>query len=57
MTRRKWVQNKDGKLVEVLPEKQSPRKGPYINMGNKWSRTTKVEFSEKSMDDYIKENK
>ena len=58
MTRRKWIQNKDGKLVEVPKDKKlTPRRGPYINVGDMWSRTTKIEFSEKSMDDYIKENK
>ena len=29
----------------------------YVNMRNKWTKGTKVEFTERSMDDYIKENK
>ena len=56
MSRRFWKRNDKGELVEVFPSRKTS-KSPYINMGSRWSRTTQIEFSEKSMDDYIKEMK
>lgn len=46
----------DGKLVEVFPDKSSPGI-TIINRGSQWSRTTKVEFSESTIDESIRKMK
>ena len=54
MARRRWIQDKNGKLVEVLPNsKPSSSKGFYIGGKNSWARTTKVEFSQTTIDQDI----
>ena len=53
----RWERNKDGKLVPYTPKKHKFSDGPinnHINMRKTWSGTTKVEFSETTMDEDIK---
>ena len=57
MARIRWERNKDGKLVPYKPRKFNFSDGAinnHINMRKTWSGTTKIEFSEKTMDESIK---
>ena len=58
MSRRFWKRNEDGELVEFFPNKFSFKDssvGNYINMRKTWSGQTKVEFSQTTMDQDIKD--
>ena len=57
MSRIRWERNKDGKLVPYKPKKFDFSNGAvnnHINMRKTWSGTTKVEFSQTTMDEDIK---
>lgn len=59
MGSRYWKRDeKTGKLVEFFPNKVNFADGPvnnHINMRNTWSGTTKIEFSETTVEDSINE--
>ena len=56
MARIRWERNKNGKLVPYKPKKFNFADGAinnHINMRKTWSGTTKIEFSETTMDEDI----
>tara|TARA_R100001594_G_scaffold148441_1_gene203664 strand:- start:1011 stop:1199 length:189 start_codon:yes stop_codon:yes gene_type:complete len=58
MARIRWERNKDGKLVPYKPKKfnfADSSVNNHINMRNTWSGQTKVEFSQTTMDQDIKD--
>ena len=58
MSRIRWDRNKDGELVPYKPKKFDFSDGAvnnHINMRKTWSGTTKVEFSQTTMDEDIAE--
>ena len=57
MPRIRWERNEDGELVPYQPKKFKFGDGAvnnHINMRTTWSGTTKVEFSQTTMDEDIK---
>ena len=57
MPRIRWERNKDGKLVSSKPKKfdfSDSSISNHINMRKTWSGTTKIEFSQTTMDEDIK---
>ena len=58
MARIRWERNGDGELVPYKPKKHKFSDGAvnnHINMRKTWSGQTKVEFSQTTMDQDIKD--
>ena len=56
MASRYWKRNDKGELVEFFPNQTSFADGPvsnHVNMRKTWSGTTKIEFSQTTMDQDI----
>ena len=55
MASKYWIRNDEGELIEFNPYSIPTGKGAHqINMRTTWSGTTKIEFSETTMDESIK---
>lgn len=58
MARIRWERNEKGELVPVKPKKfdfADSAISNYINMRKTWSGTTKIEFSQTTIDQDIKD--